>query len=160
MKNPRVRYYEQTHVGDAVTSLQKGPMSSAHLMRWSAAIENWHRIHYDYEFATDHDGLPDLLVNGSWKQHVLAQMLKDWAGPTGWLYEMRFQYRGMDLRGSTLTAFGKVVERKIAEGIGVVICDIGMHSGNHPTTTGHATVLLPLEQGRQIPNPVPELVLE
>ena len=31
----------------ACTSLRKGPLTTVHLMRWSAAMENWHKIHYD-----------------------------------------------------------------------------------------------------------------
>ena len=37
-------------------------------MRWSAAMENWHKIHYDLPFATGHDRLPGLLINGSLQQ--------------------------------------------------------------------------------------------
>jgi acyl dehydratase len=74
------RYFEDIQTGASITGLSKGPMTAMHIMRWSAAIENWHRIHYDRDFATGHDGLPDILVNGSWKQHVMVQMLKDWAG--------------------------------------------------------------------------------
>ena len=53
-----------------------------HLFRWSAAIENWHRIHYDLDFAVNHDRNPGLLVQGSWKQSVVPQYLKDWTGCT------------------------------------------------------------------------------
>jgi hydroxyacyl-ACP dehydratase HTD2-like protein with hotdog domain len=70
-----VRHFESVSVGDELTELTRGPMSEAHLMRWSAAIENWHRIHYDEPFATKHDGLPCLLVNGTWKQNFLIQMV-------------------------------------------------------------------------------------
>src|SRR4051812_37181804 len=84
--------FDDVELGTELPELEKGPMTSMHIMRWSAAIENWHRIHYDQPFATGHDGLPDVLVNGSWKQHVLAQLLKDWAGPNGWLVSLEFQY--------------------------------------------------------------------
>ncbi len=54
-------------VGTRLPELVKGPITTQHLMRWSSAIENWHRIHYDKPFAIEHDKLPGLLVNGSWK---------------------------------------------------------------------------------------------
>jgi hydroxyacyl-ACP dehydratase HTD2-like protein with hotdog domain len=76
-------YFEDIAVGDSLAPVVKGPMTTAHIMRWSAAMENWHRIHYDWRFATQHDGLPDVLVNGSWKQHVLVQLLKDGLGNNG-----------------------------------------------------------------------------
>ena len=44
-----------------------------HLFRWSAAIENFHRIHYYLRFGLNHDKNPSLLVHGSWKQSVVPQ---------------------------------------------------------------------------------------
>ena len=97
--------FEDLRVGQELPRLRKGPMSPAHIMRWSAAMENWHRIHYDWRYATEHDKLPDIVVNGSWKQQVLIQLLTDWVGETGWLWRIRFQFRGMNLPGQTLHAW-------------------------------------------------------
>ena len=58
----RSRFYEDVSVRDEITPLRKGPMTSMHLMRWSSAMENWHRIHYDLPFATEHEKLPGLLM--------------------------------------------------------------------------------------------------
>jgi acyl dehydratase len=124
-----------------------------HLVRWSAAIENWHRIHYDLPFATHHEGLPSLLVNGSWKQHVIAQMLKDWAGPEGWVWKIRYQYRGQDLLGDTITASGRVVAKRGHEGFGLVECEVEL--GNHRgivSTQGDAVIALPKREG-SVPRP-------
>src|SRR5262245_11419542 len=95
-------YFENVAVGYEIPTVSKGPMTTAHITRWSGAIENWHKIHFDWRYATEHDGLPDVLVNGSWKQHVLAQVLVDWVGESGWLWKMSFQYRGMNVPGDTL----------------------------------------------------------
>ena len=72
-------HFEDVAVGQELPRLVKGPLGPIHLMRWSAAMENWHRIHFDREFAVGHDKLPDLLVNGSLKQHLIVHMAKDWA---------------------------------------------------------------------------------
>ena len=66
-----------------------------HLFRWSAGIENWHRIHYDLDFAINHDKLPSILIQGSWKQSVVPQYLKDWTLPDGWPWKASFQHRAM-----------------------------------------------------------------
>jgi hydroxyacyl-ACP dehydratase HTD2-like protein with hotdog domain len=95
MGNIQGAVFDDVEIGQDIQSLVKGPMTTAHIMRWSAAMENWHRIHYDWRFATQHDGLPDVLVNGSWKQHVLVQLLKDGFGRTGWLWRLRFRYRAI-----------------------------------------------------------------
>src|SRR5690349_5965968 len=103
MANPQV-YFDDVEVGMDIPELSKGPMTPPHIMRWSAAMENWHRIHYDLTYSREHDKLPDILVNGSWKQHVLAQVLKDWAGEEGWPWKIGFQYRDMDIPGDLITA--------------------------------------------------------
>src|SRR5919199_539924 len=122
-------FYEDIEIGQDITPLVKGPMTTAHLMRWSAAIENWHRIHYDRRFAIEHDGLPDVLVAGSWKQQALVQMLKDWCGEGGWLWKVSYQFRAMDSVGATLTCWGQ------------------------ETTPGTAVAVLPLRDGRAVPYP-------
>ena len=123
-------------------------------MRWSAAIENWGRIHYDWHYATRHDKLPGLLVNGSWKQHVLAQMLKDWAGRGGWPWKIGFEYRGMDVVGEKIIAWGRVKGKRDAEGLGFIELDIGLRdSHGMDSTTGTAVVVLPKRGGRPVPYP-------
>lgn len=129
-------------------------MTIMHLVRWCAAMENWHRIHYDYAFCTEHEGLPGPLVNGSWKQHTLAQLLKDWAGPTGWLQALKYEFRGMDVVGETLRAQGRVTSRELQGDYGEVCCAIEMrNSSDEATTVGEATIVLPLRRGPEVQYP-------
>src|SRR3546814_5839823 len=79
--------FEDVSAGFELPILRKGPLTSVHLMRWSAAMENWHRIHYDQAFAIDHDKLPGILINGSLKQQFVMQSLADWAGTHGWVWK-------------------------------------------------------------------------
>ncbi|MGE3619761.1 MAG: acyl dehydratase [Acidimicrobiia bacterium] len=145
-------------VGDALTPVVVGPLTSVHLMRWSAAIENWHRIHYDERFAVDHDGLPGLLVNGSWKQHLLVRLVKDWLGPQGWLAAIDFQYRRMDVAGDTLTAWGEVTGVDLRDELGVVACSIGIRNAQgEDSTVGTARGVLPRRGGAPVPYPFPGL---
>ena len=69
--------FEDVSQGMELPFLEKGPLGPIHLFRWSAAMENWHRIHYDRQFAVEHDKLQDLLINGSLKQQFLVQLVKD-----------------------------------------------------------------------------------
>jgi hydroxyacyl-ACP dehydratase HTD2-like protein with hotdog domain len=75
--------FEDVVIGDEVPELVRGPLSSVHLMRWSAATENWHRIHYDFPFAVEHDKLPGLLVHGDLKLQFVFKCLMDWVGDNG-----------------------------------------------------------------------------
>jgi hypothetical protein len=107
-------------------------------------MENWHRIHYDERFCQEHEGLPGPLVNGSWKQQILAQLLKEWAGPAGWLLALEYQFRGMDTLGATLTARGTVVAIDAHDGYGDVRCEVELvNADGDATTVGQAVVRLP-----------------
>ncbi len=146
--------WEDVAVGDALPPLVKGPLTSAHLMRWSAAMENWHRIHYDRDFAIQHDKLPDILVNGSFKQQFIVQFLKDWAGPRGWLWKVNYQFRGMDVVNETLTVQGRVTAKREAEGYGLVEVELGIvNRAGKDNTPGRATIALPYRDGPAVPYP-------
>lgn len=146
--------FETLKVGDRLPELERGPLLEPHLMRWSAAIENWHRIHYDQQFATEHDKLPGLLINGSWKQHFLVQMLREWAEPAGWLRKVSFQFRGMDLVGSTLTAWAQITDLRTEGEFGVVALEVGIRDQDgKDNTPGTAEVVLPLADGPAVPYP-------
>lgn len=147
--------FDDVRAGDRLPPVVKGPMSTMHIMRWSAAIENWHRIHYDRPFAVEHDGLDDVLVNGSWKQHVLAQVLKDWAGPAGWVSRLAFQHRAMDVRGALITATGEVLSLERRAEYGLVTCSVRLHGHEETVTTeGTGVVVLPLRGGPLLPDPL------
>ena len=146
--------FEDVNVGDEIPRLVKGPMSPAHIMRWSAASENWHRIHYDEKYAMEHDGLPGVVVNGSFKQHVLIQLLTDWVGEEGWLWKVGFQFRGMNIAGETLKAWGRVKDKRLAGQYGVVTLEVGLvNDKDAEGTPGTATVVLPTRGGPAVPYP-------
>jgi acyl dehydratase len=151
-------HFEDVAVGDELPTLVRGPITTTHVMRWSAAIENWHRIHYDQPFAVEHDHLPGLLINGSWKQHFLVQLVRGWSEPSGWLAQIKMSFRGMDLVGDTLTAWGRVTETEERDGLGLVVCELGIRNQrDEDTTPASATVVLPLRGGPAVPYPFPGL---
>ena len=146
--------YEDVPDGFVLARLTKGPLTPVHLMRWSAAMENWHRIHYDRPFAVEHDKLPDLLINGSFKQQFMLQLLKDWAGPRGWVWKVGFQFRAMNKVGETLSIWGRVKSRRETAVYGLVELDIGIvNEHGQESTPGTATVALPYRNGPPLPYP-------
>ena len=154
-----LRNKQQLHWEDVVEDQQLpdyciGPITTTHIFRWSAAIENWHRIHYDKEFAVGHDKLPDVLMQGSWKQSIIPQYLKDWVLPEGWVWKASFQHRAMLVPGDLLTVWGRVIRKYEAEDLGYVDLEIGIkNQANTESCPGFATVLLPFRDGRKVPYP-------
>ncbi|MDB5317163.1 MAG: acyl dehydratase [Rhodospirillales bacterium] len=146
--------FEDVAVGDTLNPLGLGLFTTAHLMRWSAAMENWHKIHYDQPFATGHDKLPGLLINGSLKQNFIAQLLKDWAGRTGWVWKINFQFRAMNVVGEELTVWAKVTGKREAPEFGLIDLDVGIRNDKGvESTPGKAVVALPYRGRSPVPYP-------
>ena len=146
--------FDRLQTGDDIPTRTIGPITGVHLMRWSSAIENWHRIHYDLPFATGHEGLPGLLINGSWKQHFLIQTLRLWAGPQAWVSKVSFQFRSMDVAGATLSAWGQVHNLEMKNGLGYAHLQVGIRDqSGREGTKGHATVAFP--SAHNVPYPYP-----
>lgn len=147
-------YFEDVEVGHELPRLAKGPLTTTHLMRWSAAMENWHKIHYDQPFSIEHEKLPGLLVHGSLKQQFLIQLLKDWAGPTGWVWKAAFQFRAMNQAGAMLHAWARVKSKREARDFGLVELEIGVvDDAGKESTPGSAVVALPYRGGKPVPYP-------
>lgn len=147
-------FFDDVSVGLELPRLRKGPLTSVHLMRWSAAMENWHKIHYDQQFTVEHDKLPGLLVNGSFKQQFILQYLKDFAGLEGWAWKAKFQFRAMDVVGTTLEVWGRVRRTIALKDYGLVELDLGIQNlEGRESTPGLGLVALPHRDGPRIPYP-------
>jgi acyl dehydratase len=146
--------FEAIEIGAELPRLEKGPFTTPHLMRWSAAMENWHKIHYDLPFTIEHEKLPGLLVNGSLKQQFVVQLLKDWVGLNGWVWKVSFQFRAMNLVGETLSVWARVTGKHSGPGYGLVDLDIGIiNDKGIESTPGKATVAVPYRGGKPVPYP-------
>jgi len=146
--------FDRLEVGQTLATLDKGTITTAHIMRWSAAVENFHRIHYDQAFATGHDKLPNVLINGSWKQHILVQLAKDGLGPTGWLWRLKFRYKKMDVAGDALRALAQVVNKRAIGELGFVTLKVSLlNQGGDVSTAGHAIGVLPARAGANVSYP-------
>jgi acyl dehydratase len=146
--------FADLEVGLTLPDLVRGPLSTVHLMRWSAAIENWHRIHYDEPFAREHDGLPGLLVSGSWKQHYVVDLVWRWVRPHGWVAGVDLRFSRPSYVGATLTASGVISALEVRGDLGVVRCDVSVRDEEGvANTSGTATAILPLDAAGRVPYP-------
>ena len=153
LRNKQQIYYEDVEEGFELPKYIYQP-TPTHLFRWSAAIENFHRIHYDLDFGLNHDRNPSILVHGSWKQSVIPQYLKDWTLPKGWPWKAQFEHRAMLVPGDTLIVWATVTGKYEKEQMGFIDLELGMktHDGVE-SMPGTGTVVLPLRGGPDIPYP-------
>lgn len=151
---PEQAFFDVIEEGYELPLLRKGPLTTVHLMRWSATMENFHKIHYDQQFTVEHDKLPGLLVNGSFKQQFVMQYLKDFAGLEGWAWKAKFQFRAMDVVGTTLDVWARVKRKIPVEGFGLIELELGIRNfEGRESTPGMALVALPLKGGNPVPYP-------
>ena len=144
-------YFEDVEAGAELSPVVKGPMTTSHLIRWAAANGNYARIHWDLPFAQLHQGLPNVVVNGSLKNQYLGQLLLDFAGEEGWVKRFYVEHRGMDFPGDTLTARGTVTGTREVDGFGYVDCQVALgNDRGEQTASGTATVALP-KRGQTLP---------
>ncbi len=153
LRNKQQIYYDDVEEGMELPKYIYSP-TPTHLFRWSAAIENFHRIHYDLDFGLNHDRNPSILVHGSWKQSVVPQFLKDWTLPKGWPWKAQFEHRAMLVPGDILIMWGKVTSKYEKGQMGFIELEIGMMTQDGiESMPGTATVVLPLRDGPDIPYP-------
>ena len=98
------KHFEDLSVGMPLENVVKGPITTTHLVRWAAANGNYARIHWDLPFAQIHQGLSNVVVNGSLKNQYLGQLMIKLAGPEGWFKRFYVEHRGMDFPGDIITA--------------------------------------------------------
>ena len=154
LRNKQQIYWEDVVEGQKLPGYCLGPITTTHLFRWSAAIENWHRIHYDRDFAIRHDKLPNVLMQGSWKQSIIPQYLKNWVLPNGWVWKASFQHRAMLVPGDSLTVWGQVSRKYENQDLGFIELEVGIKNQSAvESCPGFATVLLPFKDGREVPYP-------
>ncbi len=60
----------------ALPTLVKPRFTSAHIVRWVAAQQNWDRLHFDQDFCRSTARLASPVINGALKKHLIVQFLQ------------------------------------------------------------------------------------
>jgi acyl dehydratase len=97
-------------VADKLPLLEKR-FTTVDLVAYGAATWDWHRLHYDIEYARSRK-LPGVIVDGQAFGALLARAALDWAGPRAFIAKMSFRMKAMAFAGDTLRAEGTVSEVK------------------------------------------------
>lgn len=119
------------------------PFTSAHLVRWCAAQQNWDRIHYDVDYARTFAGLPERVINGALKQHLLVRFLVDAFDAKARLVRLNYKFSGPDFVGESLEVRGRVLrtERAGRHSAAHVALEIWNPGQAKVTTSGSAVLL-------------------
>ncbi|MBN2283312.1 MAG: acyl dehydratase [Deltaproteobacteria bacterium] len=137
-------YYEDVQEGMELPTISYGPITTEMMVRFAAARNNFHPIHYDKDVARA-EGHPDVLVQGPLKLALFDRLMREWIGEHGTLKKVSASYRAIDVPGNTLHIKGKVTAKNIEEEQGTVYCELWAENQKEIVTTkGNAVVVLPL----------------
>ena len=92
--------------GEALPVLER-QFTAVDLVAYGAATWDWHRLHYDLEYAHSKK-LPGVIVDGQAFGALLARAALEWAGPKAFITKMSFRMKSMAFAGDTLRAEGEV----------------------------------------------------
>jgi acyl dehydratase len=114
----------------------------AHWNRYAAVNDEFISIHMDDE-AGKAAGFPSAIGMGNLAWSYAHIMLRRWMGPNGKIEKLAVQYQLPNLRESTITVHGKVVEvAKCAEGSRALIDLWADDDADRKLISGQATMLI------------------
>jgi acyl dehydratase len=92
--------------GEALAPLQR-TFTTVDLVAYGAATWDWHRLHYDLEYARSVN-LPGVIVDGQMFGALLARAALEWAGPRAFIARLSLKMRSMAFAGDTVIVEGEV----------------------------------------------------
>lgn len=94
--------------GEALPVIEK-TFTTVDLMAYGAATWDWHRLHYDIDFARSMK-LPNVVIDGQAFGALFARGVVDWAGPQAFIKRLSFKMKSMAFAGERLRVEGEVTQ--------------------------------------------------
>lgn len=168
----RRRRWSETHVGDDLNVLAKGPLTVTEIVAYflgsamtyysnrpkfmylranpaarlvnaeTNVVDDWTAAHWDEYFARE-SGIPRPYDEGPMRYDYLAHLVSDWMGDDGFIRELSVQLRAPNLVGDLSECTGKVVGKSQDGERRLVDLQLWItNQRGERTTTGSATVEL------------------
>ena len=112
------------------------------MMAYGAATWDWHRMHYDRDFA-EAMGLPGPVLDGQAQGAFFARAVVDWLGPRAFIRRLSFRMRAMIFAGDTLRCEGVVRAVAKQDGGLMITLDQNLAVGERRVGEAETEVLLP-----------------
>jgi len=112
------------------------------------ASRDWRPQHHDYRFATENNGLDDIIMNTPNLAAWFERYLTDWTGPKGRLGRIKFRMKDSVYPGETMRFTGTVtgIETAIGEAgdVGWVDVAIELSAGGKSCVGCEARIAVPM----------------
>ena len=108
------------------------------------ASREWRPQHHDYKFATQNNGLDDIIMNTPNLAAWFERYLTDWTGPKGRLGRIKFRMKDSVYPGETMRFSGKVTGVESAgDEVGWVDVSVELRAGGKECVDCEARIALP-----------------
>ncbi|MFP6655915.1 MAG: hypothetical protein VCB25_09820 [Myxococcota bacterium] len=108
------------------------------------ASRDWRPQHHDYQFATEHNGLENIIMNTPNLAAWFERYLTDWTGPKGRLGRITFRMKDSVYPGEIMTFSGSVTEVGEAQNeVGWVAVTIELRAGEKLCVGCEARIAVP-----------------
>jgi acyl dehydratase len=108
------------------------------------ASRDWRPQHHDYKFATERNGLQDIIMNTPNLAAWFERYLTDWTGPKGRLGRIKFRMKDSVYPGDTMRFSGKVTGiESAAPGVSWVEVAIELTAGDKSCVGCEARIAIP-----------------
>lgn len=122
-------FFEDVMEGQEIPPLKK-EVTNLNIAMYLSTVWLMDRIHFDYLFATQRRGLPDVVAPGNMGGDYYAQLLFDWAGGKGEVRKLSIQFRSFMIPGDILVCGGRITKKYVSEGKGCVELELWMKNQN------------------------------
>lgn len=136
--------FNDVEVGQEVPPLKKEVYKSLPIV-YSGAVVNFLPIHVDDEAAKE-VGLGGVVLQGLCVMSFASQMITDWCRDPGFLKELKGRFLQFARPGDTITARGRVMDKKADGDKGKIVCEVWAENQRGEVVMGRglAVVELPL----------------
>ncbi|MBM3489108.1 MAG: hypothetical protein FJX68_01450 [Alphaproteobacteria bacterium] len=135
------RNAETLQVGSTLPVMTQS-FTIADLVAYGAATWDWHRMHYDQEFARARK-FPNVMVDGQCYGAVMAKHALAWAGPRAFVRRLKFRMLAMTFAGDSLQAEAEVAEVRDEPAHAVVVLASRLKNGAKLTAEGTIELRMP-----------------
>ena len=118
-------------------------LSQMRLVAYGAATWDWHRLHYEPEYAAARN-IPRPIADGQMFGALLAEALIDWLGPRAFIRRMSFRFRAMVFAGETVRCEGEVTSAAPSLDRTIVYVAQRVRVGDRVAVEASSEVLLPI----------------
>ena len=114
--------FEILSSGDEVVRLVKPPITKLQLVRYAGASGDFNPLHTDDDTARE-AGFQGVVAHGMLMMAFLAEAVTTWV-PRKSFRRIKVRFKGVTKPGDVVTVIGRVSEKQVVEGQGLVICSI------------------------------------